>query len=101
MVVVTPPRVPAKPPATLFETTAPTPPEFWQFSTLSEKAMLPRWIRQTLPATAVLIASPRPKSASGAETVAFGEPSIAPGAYWVAPTVSAESEPAPIGTVDS
>src|SRR5262249_51367241 len=51
--------------------------------------------------TAVFTASPRPKSASGAVTVDLGEPSMPPGAYVVAPTTRLESEPVPIGTVES
>jgi hypothetical protein len=52
------------------------PPLAWQRVTLSAKLMLPRWIRQTLPATPESSASPVPKSYSEPVTLARGEPLI-------------------------
>src|SRR4051812_20528401 len=63
--------------------------------------MLPRWIRQTLPATDASTLSPRPKSASGAVAVVTGEPVIVPGAYLTPSTASFAATPWPIGTVES
>src|SRR5262245_33574536 len=80
---------------------APTPPLFWQRVTLSANEMLPRWMRHILPATPGSSASPVPKSYSGALAPVAGVPSIGIDAYGVAPTVSVDSRPVPIGTVDS
>ena len=63
--------------------------------------MLPRAIRQTLPATPASSTSPVPKLYSAALAEPSGEPSIGAAAKLPPPTLSVASRLLPVGTVDS